>query len=276
MVIFLQTCHATSIVWVSSKSREYVVIAGDSRGFPGKKGKKKISDSECKLIAFDDTLFFMSGDVVRDKSPGQVSGWDSGRTAREVFSESKDHDVEALSKEWTVRAMKWFSELGQVALTQIASFQEGGVVTGGFINIDSKRNVSEVDYSLNYDIQHHKLSPEKGDPSEGGVGVTGVEWGLVEEFKKRQTARARTAWGNLKPRNLGEDLSYDMEFARRAVQFVIDNASGENKKLVHGPIDVAVVSRLGGIDWHPRKPNCYSQDFHSSAEKSTGEKRPSH
>jgi hypothetical protein len=66
---------------------------------------------------------------------------------------------------------------------------------------------------------------------------------------KAETPRALKAYGKLTPHNAGNNLAYDKEFVRKAVQFVIDNLTGNDKQLVHGSIDVAVIRRLGGIDW---------------------------
>lgn len=70
----------------------------------------------------------------------------------------------------------------------------------------------------------------------------------------------------LKVQHIGEDQSYDIEFVKKAVQFVIDNASDKYKQ-VRGPIDVAVIRRFGGINWIQRKPRRYSEDLQASREE---------
>jgi hypothetical protein len=93
------------------------------------------------------------------------------------------------------------------------------------------------------------------------MGIAGIHPELVIEFEKAETPRALKAYGTLKTHNVAKEVSYDIEFLKKAVQFVIDNVSEKEKIGVHGPIDVVVVRRMGGIEWVSRKPNCYSQDF---------------
>jgi hypothetical protein len=82
---------------------------------------------------------------------------------------------------------------------------------------------------------------------------------LLREFEKAETVRARNAYGGLPLYKVTKDLSYDIQFAKKAVQFVIDNVEGEDKEYVHGPVDVVVIRRFGGIEWVSRKPSCYPQ-----------------
>lgn len=93
------------------------------------------------------------------------------------------------------------------------------------------------------------------------MGIAGIHPELVIEFEKAETPRALKAYGTLKTHNVAKEVSYDIEFLKKAVQFVIDNVSEKEKIGVHDPIDVVVVRRMGGIEWVSRKPNCYSQDF---------------
>jgi hypothetical protein len=134
-VLFLQTCHGTSIVWVVSKTGEYVVLATDSRDFDPITGKS--DDTVCKVIALDDTLFFNSGDVRLRTRLGEP--WESLQTAREIYKGTKDHDAQSLSITWGQRAKTWFDR--QIPpVNQSVVGPDGGLVTGGFINFDQHRN----------------------------------------------------------------------------------------------------------------------------------------
>jgi len=256
LLVLLQVCHATSIVWVVSKAGRYVVLATDSRDFDPI--TQKSDDTVCKVIALDDTLFFNSG-VVRLR-PRLGEPWESLRTAIETYKASKDHSAQALSIAWGNRAMAWFD--GQTPLDiQKVTWPDGGLVMGGFINFNPNRNVAAAFVQmLHFNVGTGQVSTQPGTLREiGGAGIHGE---LVQEFTDAKTPRAIKAYGKLKPHNAMDNLAYDKEFVAKAVQFVIDNVTGDDKTLVHGPIDVVAVRR-GGIEWGPRKPNCYSQDFKS-------------
>ena len=60
-VLFLQTCHGTSIAIVVSKTGDYVVLAADSRGLEAR--TKVPNNKMCKVIALDDIVLFNAGDV---------------------------------------------------------------------------------------------------------------------------------------------------------------------------------------------------------------------
>lgn len=267
-VILLQTlCYGTSIVLVVSETGEYVVIAADSRQ-ADISGKRKPSDKECKVIQLDNTLFFDSGTVVIGARGGT---WNSQQVAREVYRASKNHDAQALSVAWGSRAVVWFSSNSTVTDLQSIAQPDGTLVTGWFINLDSDNNPSSFVQTLYFDGKL-PLRVEQRKIANGDIGTAGIHSELVREFRNGETPRALKAHGTLKARDVGEDLSYDIQFARRAVQFVIDNVPDKEKYLVHGPIDVVVLRRMGGIEWLSRKSNCYSQDL--SPKKSTKGESP--
>jgi hypothetical protein len=149
---------------------------------------------------------------------------------------------------------------------------DGGLVTGGFINFDEHRNPVVFVEELFFNPVTQQPFLVSTSPVQ--IGIASIQPGLVVEFVKAETPRAIKAYGRLTPHNAGNDLAYDKEFVRKAVQFVIDNVTGKDKLLLHGPIDVDVVRR-GGIVWGPRKPNCYAQDFHVPKHRSAT-KSPTH
>jgi len=272
-VLFLQVaCHGTSIVWVIAETGEYVVLAADSRRFADIRDPKfkspdpkfrnlKSNNGECKVIALDDTLFLNAGSVVIGTYRGKY--WNSQQAAREIYTASKDHEAQALSIAWGNRALTWFYGQSQSDI-QSTLGPDGALVSGGFINFDSSGNPAAFSQNLSFDAATRQLSRKPVSQSKGQIGVSGIHPELVIEFEKAETPRALKAYGTLKIHNVAKDLSYDIEFVRRAVQFVIDNVSEKDKRFVHGPIDVVVLRRLGGIDWVARKPNCHTMDLRSA------------
>jgi hypothetical protein len=260
-LLLFQACHATSIVSVVSHTGEYVVLAADSRDFhPKVLGKS--NNCGCKVIVLGDTLFFNTGNTRIKVSRGEP--WSSQRAAQDIYTATKDHDAQALSIAWSNRAVKWFEGLSTSDIQSVTD-SDGGVVTGGFINFDQHRNPVVFTQDLDFNLTTGQLSalPEKS-PTLGGVAIYGIQQELAQEFINAETPRAIKAYGTLKVHNYGQDLSYDIVFVQKAVQFVIDNASGKYKELVHGPIDVVVLQRFGGIRWVTRKPICYSEDLQAS------------
>ena len=256
-VLFLQTSQATSIVWVVSANGEYVVVAADS----GEDDGRKPNDHACKVIAFDDTVFFASGRP-RIPMPGGTT-WDSIQTAWEVYRTSLARDTESLSKEWGNCAMNWFFGQNPTIVKSLTG-ADGTLVQGGFINFVPNTNPVVFSQELYFlDGPPTRLFLKPSSYPMGLGGATGVDnHDLIEEFREAKTPRAHKAYGKLKPNGVGKNLAYDKEFVAKAVQFVIDNVPDKDKHLVHGPIDVVVIRR-GGVEWGPRKANCYAHDFHS-------------
>jgi hypothetical protein len=260
LLLLLESCGATSIVWVVSETGKYVVLAADSRDF--NLITRESDDKVCKVIALDDTLFLNSGDVRLRTRLGDP--WESLQIAKEIYKTSKDHGAQALSIGWANRAMAWFG--GQnPSDVQLMMQPDGGLVTGGFINFDLNKNPAVFAQSLHFDSVTRQ--PLINTTSQLQIGIAGIQRELVQEFIKAETPRALKAYETLKSHNVGKGLPYDREFVRQAVQFVIDNVTGKEKFLVHGPIDVVVIRRFGGIDWIHRKDECYKEDFRSRREK---------
>ena len=219
--------------------------------------ERKSDDKVCKVIALDDTVFFNSGNVRVMTLRGKP--WESIQTAREIYKVNKNHSAQSLSSAWGEEAMSWFGIQSPLDIRKIM-WPDGGLVTGGFINFDADGKPAAFAQALYFNPVTRRLYMQPENQFQ--IGGTGLHPELVEEFAKAETGRALKAYGNLKPHNVGRNLSYDKEFVAKAVQFVIDNVSGEDKLLVHGPVDVVVVRRAR-INWGARKRNCYSQDVHS-------------
>jgi hypothetical protein len=267
--LLVQACHGTSIVWVVSETGEYVVLAADSREVDAM-GRLKPSDRACKVIALDDTVFFNSGSVL--SRTYRVGSWRSLKAAREIYIASKERQAEPLSIAWGNEAMTFFYRLSVTELRSSAN-ANGSIVTGGFINFDPTMNPAAFSQTLYFNAEPLQLSRKPDSQAKGQIGISGIHPELVVEFIKAETPRAVKGYGTLTIHKAAPDLSYDIEFVKKAVQFVIDNVSGEDKQHVHGPIDVVVVRRLGGVDWITRKQSCYAEDFHSP-KKTSAKKLP--
>lgn len=264
VLLFQNVCRGTSIVWVVSESGEYVVLAADSHRTADIRDPKfkdlKSDDHQCKVIVLDDTIFFNSGSASIRAYRGK--SWDSLQAAREIYTASKDHEAQALSIAWGNRAMAWFYGQRQSDIQSVAD-PDGGLVLGGFINFDSNRNPASFLQTLYFDAGTRQLSRQPTSQAKGQIGVAGVEPELIREFEKAETPRALKAYGTLKIHDVTKDLSYDIQFVQKAIQFVIDNVNAKDRQSVHGPIEVVVVRRLGGIDWVTRKHSCYAMDLGS-------------
>ena len=267
--LLIQACHGTSIVWVVSETGEYVVLAADSRQSDAF-GRVQPNDRACKVIALDDTVFFNSGSVLSKTYRGKP--WSSLQAAREIYIASKDRQAEPLSIAWGNEAMTFFYRLSVTDLKSVAE-ADGAIVTGGFINFDPNRNPAAFSQNLYVSADPPQLSRKPESQAKGQIGISSIQRELVVEFIKAESPRAVKAYGTLKIHSAAPDLSYDIEFVKKAVQFVIANVSGKDKEHVHGPIDVVVLRRFGGIDWVTRKPSCYAQDF-QSPKKTSAKKSP--
>jgi hypothetical protein len=137
--LFLQTCHATSIVWVVSDTGDYVVFAADSRQFDVR--RQKAIDKVCKVVALDDSVFFTSGDARIEVDRG--ASWDSIQTALEIYKASTDHNAQSLSIAWGNRATAWFGGKSSSFVESVMG-DEGTLVHGGFISFPLNRGSPEV------------------------------------------------------------------------------------------------------------------------------------
>ena len=268
LLLYHTLCFGTSIVIVVSATGDYVVVATDSRN--AALGKALPNDDACKVIALDDTLFLNSGTVVIGAIRGKL--WDSLSEARKVYRMARTRDAERMSIDWGNRAMSWFYTQSRADIESITD-PDGGLVTGGFINFDSQKRPVIFSQQVFFISSSRQLSRKPWVVEQGKIGVSGVGTDLVKEFEKAETVRARNAYGTLGLHKVTTDLAYDIQFAPKAVQFVIDNVEGKDKEFVHGPIDVVVLQRFVGVGWIRRKQNCYAMDVNPAKKKPTPKTR---
>jgi hypothetical protein len=56
------------------------------------------------------------------------------------------------------------------------------------------------------------------------------------------------------------DAEKDAALVRKAIQFAMDNAVGEDRRALGGDIDIAIIRNDRRIEWVSRKPWCSQQD----------------
>jgi len=261
--------YGSSVVFVVSKTGDYVVIAADSRSLKATGDNNRSlemktmnpvhGNSECKIIALDgDTLFYETGTAYIGVHRGKP--WSSLAIARSVYKSSTKHDAMSLSVAWGNRALEWFYGQSANDIGSVTDSEEG-LTNGGFINFDERSEPSAHGQTLYYDSSKRQLSRKPTVQSLGQIGAAGVGRGLVSELVSGKTTRARAALGAIPVDKLTTSLVIDTQFVTKAVQFVIDNATGREKESVRGPIDVAVIRRFGGVDWVRRKNECRAADL---------------
>jgi hypothetical protein len=253
---FPSLCQGTTIVFVISNNGDYVVLAADSRDFWS---YGHPSDSACKIVAFKDTLFYESGAAT---ALFKDSKWDAVESAKGIYKRSKTHDAEMLSIIWGNEAMKFFNAQPD-SFRRRAEGQNsnGGVVTGGFINFNALGNPVASAQTVTARLSDHQLFLKPTTEHTGQIGTSGVGHDLIAEFINARSSRALRAHGAFRPHLEGSSQFYDIQLVQQAIQFVIDNSTGEDKRGVNGPIDVAVLTRDGAVKWVTRKQDCYAFDI---------------
>jgi len=256
----LEVQRGSLVLAMYSQKSDYVVVAAESRNTDS--SHKVIDDHACKIISLgNDTAFFETGVPVIGVFRGM--NWNAQSVARSVYRRSNVHDPKNLSMAWGNAALTWF--YGRPAKDlQSVSDENGGIVTGGFINFTKADIVPIQMQTIFYSTSANTLSrrPE-GDPPEPGQFVTsGVARALVKEFFKGNTMRAAIAFGPIGTiRRIGEDPEIDASLARKAIQFAIDYSTGTDHDEIGDDIDIAIIRKNLPIKWVSRKKECYEQDL---------------
>jgi hypothetical protein len=256
-----QETRGTLAVWVVSGKADYIVIGADSRVVVEAGPSKQNNDLTCKIISLGgSTLFFETGLSIIGAKRG--ANWDTFDLPREVYTKSKQHDPLTLSDAWGTGALKWFTHQPQQGLKLAAEGLQGILSYGGFIGFDEHGTLSIHSNHVLYDATKHSLALVPSTQAPGQIGVSGVGKDLVREFVDGKTQRAIKAVGPVGMiRTITVTPEGDTEFVRKAIQFVMDNASPEDKSYLAGPIDIAVIRRDRTIRWVSRKPLCSLHDF---------------
>jgi hypothetical protein len=262
---FGEFSRGSLVVSIVSKRGDYVVVAAESRNVDPI--TKQGDDSACKIVALGtDTLFFETG--VLDIKVRQGEPWDAVALAHAVYQQSKHRDADGLSLAWGERAVSWFRQQPDSDLKAVAD-PDGGIVTGGFANFAKNGGLSVEGRTVVYSTESHMVEPKPFNSGESGqIEGYGLDQELVQEFFDGRTLRGVQAFGPIgAPRLIAMDPGLDAEVAGKAIQFAIDNATGKDKKLLGGPIDVAILRKDAQVEWRQRKSECFQKDLAPTGQK---------
>lgn len=255
----IQSSRGSLVVWIVSARADYVVIGAESR--TQRSGQGETDDLSCKIIALGgDTLFYETG--ISEMSVGQQPPWSSEATARATYANLDNQDALRLATYWGDRARQWFSRQSNQTLREFANRVTGNLVTGGFIHFDQEARLSIRTTSLAFTAADRTIRAKTSGTAPGHIGVAGLASELVREFFAGQTERAmRGADAARAGGQIGVNSEQDARLIRAAMQFAINHASGAERSALGGDIDLAVISKTGGIRWLARKSRCSREDL---------------
>jgi hypothetical protein len=253
-----QARRGSLIVFIVSKRADYVVIGAESRTIDIVHNSS--DDRSCKIISLGrDTLFYETGNAAIGVKVGR--NWSSEGEARFVYALSQRRDASDLADAWATRALRWFGSQSRQDLERAAVPPHGNLATGGFINFDQNGNLSLHSVEISFDSVKRTLVGQPSTIAPGDIGVAGIAKDLIKEFFDRKSERAARAFGPTGvARLIAVDPERDEELVRKAIQFAIENAVGNDKRALGGDIDIAVIRKDRTIKWINRKPWCSQQD----------------
>jgi hypothetical protein len=258
----VEASHGSLVVAIVSQKADYVVVAAESRETDH--FGRFIGDTGCKIIALGgDTLFFEAGTSSVVIQGEYRNAWHAQALARSVYRRNRRHDALGLSTKWGADALLWFNALSETDLSSVP-VEKGRIITGGFVNFTDDGDLPVRTQLITFSpaTRHAERNEDIEPTAPGRVAVLTVNKELTDEFFRSSTNRVRQALVVLgQDRNIGVDAAVDAILARGAIQFVMDNATAEDKAKIGGPIDVAVLRRGGAVVWVSRKKSCYQQDF---------------
>lgn len=252
-------------------SAEGAVVAADSR-------QTGSLDSEyaCKLIALgDNTLFFSIGRMEAENPTGQ-SIMSSNRSARDAFRAAKPpnnrKEIQELANRWGGLFMRDAAIVGQASTEDLTQGLEppGSLGKGVFI---SATNDGIVVYSVWVTVQARSLSGNewqinyKTSEEESSILPTIAIFGLkvaqagVGEFYANETPRAKQAYlGFVVSASEKAGLEANGMMMASAITFANDISPAQDKHKFGGAVDIAILSRGGGIRWVQRQQKCHQED----------------
>lgn len=230
---------------------DYVVVAAESRLID--LNNKPISDKSCKITELGThTVFFAVGSEIVGTNKGTFNAFN---LARQVYLESGPDAIRDLPSKWATLATDFFRRFSPASLRSLTE-NSGILGTGGFVGYDPY-GVAVVDSETIYypGTDDGKPTPQR-DPivRPGNIQEYGMGKELVDEFRAQNTPRAIKVIG---PHSPSADPMVTADFARKAIQFAIDNSDGTSYKgWIGGPVDVAILRHNRPVEWVHRKPNC--------------------
>jgi hypothetical protein len=247
----VQGVGGSLVVVVWSKKGDYVVVAAESRrtDLQG----RPVTNTACKVIGLGGaTLFFVTGrgDLQVDEDHHTVRSWDGERLAHRIYQKSGGRYPDYLSDEWTSETFSWLKESQKQgdALSQMAYSDTGEIAEAGFIGPGSDRPITVKTSGIYYSMADDKIVLKPPPPSSpGAISFFGAGQDLAKKYLNTHSL------------SFGLDPTVDEDFAKRMVQFAIDNSTGPDHDLLGGDIDVALLQN-GQITWKDRKGNCSALD----------------
>ena len=253
-----QVSRGSLVVWIVSRSADYVVIGAESRA--QRPSQSEVDDRSCKLISLGNhTLFYETG--ISEMTVGERKPWSSQGTARHVYASSPKHDALSLATDWGHHAMQWFSGQPDQVLQSSANRVTGNLVTAGFINFDRDARLSLHTANLAFNDPNRGVQVAGSSTAPGHIGVAGMATELVREFFEGKTERAARAAPVVGPGQVGVNSAEDARLVRAAIRFAIDHAIGAERLALGGDIDLAILTEDGNIRWLARKSWCSREDL---------------
>jgi hypothetical protein len=252
-----QLSRGSLVVWIVSRSADYVVIGAESRA--QRPSQSEVDDRSCKLISLGNhTLFYETG--ISEMRVGESRPWSSQGTARLVYAASPRHDALSLATDWGKHATQWFSGQPDQVLQSSANHVTGNLVTAGFINFGREARLSIHTANLVFNGPNRGVHVDWSSTVPGHIGVAGMATELVREFFEGKTERATRATPVVGLGQIGLNSVEDAGLVRAAIRFAIDHASGAERSALGGDIDLAILTKDGKIRWLARKSWCSRED----------------
>jgi hypothetical protein len=258
-----QVKHGT--IGVTYFTQDKIVMAADSRGIVFGKNVPP-TDSECKIVAVNKELVFISSGIVSYESGGSldlVQAWDNREEIRSAYGKvaglygtSRGH-VQDVAIEWGKSILSHFSSLylfHRETMIDDAG-KENGVPTAALIG--------GFDALGNLVLFKMQISFNQFGPNPLGLSVDQVmcpnsfcpmgEIDTAEEFILETSQRAKDEAVKSKIFPSSSTSDYDILRAMRLVDLTIADSGLDD---VGGPIDALELTRDGGFRWYARKSNC--------------------
>jgi hypothetical protein len=229
---------ATSIVVKLDPDR--ILIAADVRGVKLGPNFKSSNETECKIVAFNDAAFAVTGiaDYVRYQLNDPVRSWDAYSDAREAYR-AQSGDLFAAANDWATRATRHYSSFylaNPARVRQLAKANDQNVLLVGMFTGfrgDKAQLIVEKIYLDEYGSQpilHQQLVlPARESP----YSSNRITEDLIDGYSARAKS-AQTAW--LK---ISGSIPASMRTLRR-IEFLIQ-ATAEYDKTVGTRVNVLEV-----------------------------------
>lgn len=247
-------------------TKNKIVVAADSRvSSSGGGAIVPSNDNECKVVALDGDVVFVSTNMVRVLGSLLVPGWDNNSMIRAAYAKIRGVNsgvrghLADVAEEWSAMAAANFnamarfqphifrqmtSDVGDEAFTIAyigGADGSGNLVLFGMDVIPNSFHTAAVGRVGPIPAcSHHNFC---------AIGVTDI----VVEFADTSSDRAKREAAEWKPPKGTPPIDYDAIKTMRMVELTIQHRTGND---VGGPVDAVQLNRDGSIRWYARKKNC--------------------